>query len=568
LGATAGQAAALDIAEPSAAAIRKNRFCEVESFRAKRLQLALDGLAGMGLATASNLSAIKNLVAETREPLDRAICGLALMDEGALAESLVKIFQIDRFDACKTIDPAFARNMNSAFLAARRVFPFANGDGVVRVACADPTDLTGLTGCEFAFRKKAIPSIATGSELDALFRLIESGDEALADVEPHSEFEGDAARLKDLASAEPAVRKCNSLISEAVKARASDIHIEPEERSYRVRLRVDGALAERESLSKRQGLAIISRFKILSNLDIAERRRPQDGRFTFPIAGRPVDLRISVTPNVHGEGVVLRLLQREDVELDLSALGFTEETVTKLHRLSDRPNGILLLTGPTGSGKTTTLYALLRRHARRDVKILTIEDPVEYRIAGISQCQTNPAIGLTFTNALRSFLRHDPDIIMVGEMRDLETAKTAVQAALTGHLVLSTLHTNDAPSAVMRLLDMGVEDYLVASTLIGAVGQRLVRKICAQCSGASGPRALTDPVCANCNGAGFHGRLAIAEILEIDDALRAAITAEPTAAKLTRVARAAGFRSMRDDGDVKIAHGLTTDSEVLKAVAE
>ncbi len=534
--------------------------------RSALVEFALRQLASMGLIAERDRHQLSDLVGKSREALDSAICGLALISEESLADAFASIFGCSRAGA--NIDPELHRALSPEFLKSTRSFPLCDLGDRVLVALADPTDLTGRRGCEFALRKRAAPVIATASELEALFQRIESSADPNTDADIALDSGDDAERLRDLASAEPAVRLCNRLVADAVKARASDIHLEPEERAYRVRFRIDGALYERETLMVKEGLAVISRFKILSNLDIAERRRPQDGRFSFPVAGRPVDLRISATPNVHGEGVVLRLLQRTDVALDLEALGFTPEAAEQLHRLSDRPNGILLLTGPTGSGKTTTLYALLQRLARRDVKILTIEDPVEYRIAGVSQTQVNPAIGLTFASALRSFLRHDPDIIMVGEMRDLETARTAVQAALTGHLVLSTLHTNDAPSAVMRLLDMGVEDYLIASTVVGVVAQRLVRKTCAECGGPAIPRDLSREHCARCEGSGFYGRLAIAEILEVDDSLRSAIKGGPTAAELTRIARASGFIGMKEDGGAKVAEGATTRQELLKTISE
>ncbi|HBK93304.1 MAG TPA: type II secretion system protein GspE [Parvularcula sp.] len=534
----------------------------------ERVAYVLERLVDRKLISTGERKSIGDLVLSTGEPLDRTLCGLLLAEERDLADAFAGIFGFDRFEAQETDGVEFARLLSPQFLLSARVFPVSENEAGIRVALADPTDLLGLKGCEFALQRSIIPVIATSSELDALFARLSTNEDAVNDGDGADLASDDAERLKDLASAEPAVKKCNSLVSDAVKARASDIHIEPDERAFRVRFRVDGALIERDSLSVRQGLAVISRFKILSNLDIAERRRPQDGRFTFPVAGRAVDLRLSVTPNVYGEGAVLRLLQRDEIALDLSALGFSEEAAARLHRLTDRPNGILLLTGPTGSGKTTTLYALLRRLARRDVKILTIEDPVEYRIDGISQCQVNPAIGLTFASALRSFLRHDPDIMMVGEMRDLETARTAVQAALTGHLVLSTLHTNDAPSAVTRLLDMGVEDYLIASTLIGVVAQRLLRRTCNKCDGAGRISDAVEGVCPRCAGSGFYGRIAVTEILESDDALRAGVKDRKTAAELAQIARGAGFVTMREDGEAKIAAGVTTSAELLKAIAE
>jgi general secretion pathway protein E len=429
----------------------------------------------------------------------------------------------------------------------------------VRIAVADPSDARCAKACHFVLGARMEGVVATGAEIEALL----ASDDTAAEPDEVAD-QDDAERLRDLARAEPAIRQCASLVQQAVESRASDIHIEPAERAYKVRFRVDGILVDRTRLDSKLGLAVVSRLKILSNLDIAERRRPQDGRFTHKVGAHSFDLRVSATPTVHGEGVALRLLAREALAPDLSSLGFSDEDTRALHQLSDKPNGIILLTGPTGSGKTTTLYALIRRLAARSIKILTIEDPVEYRIEGVSQTQTNPAIGLTFASGLRSFLRHDPDVIMVGEMRDAETARTAIQAALTGHLVLSTLHTNDAPSAIMRLLDMGVEDYLVASTLIGAVGQRLVRKLCANCRGSgegeSGP-------CSHCAGTGFWGRIAICEVLTINEALRNAIKEAPTSGSLAGIARSNGFRTMRDDGEAKVRAGLTTEGELLRAIS-
>ena len=532
--------------------------------RSARVHAALDGLVARSLISGRDAESIAALIERSNESLDQAVCGLALVDEETLANAMAEIFSLPRLGAANARGEAdIVSQMSIAFLRAHRVAPLITLSGEIIAAIADPTNLAGVEGCRFAIGPAVSPVIATATELEVLLAKISPQDEG-GDRETPIEVDSDAARLRDLASAEPVVRLCNRLIADAHRARASDIHLEAEVRAYRVRLRIDGALIDRDTLSLRQGLAIVSRFKILSNLDIAERRRPQDGRFSFSVAGRAIDVRISSTPSLHGEGVVLRLLQKGEVALDLKSLGFSDEIAAQLYKLSDRPNGILLITGPTGSGKTTTLYTLLQRLAARDVKILTIEDPIEYQIEGISQTQANPAIGLTFASALRSFLRHDPDIIMVGEMRDLETARTAVQAALTGHLVLSTLHTNDAPSAVTRLIDMGVEDYLVASTLIGAVGQRLVRRICKACDGA--PERTQ--ACATCLGSGFYGRVAIVEVLEIDDALRPAIKRSAASSELIRLARAAGFCDMSADGEAKVRGGLTTRSEVEKAVVQ
>jgi len=526
----------------------------------------LRGLVDLGLLNERACAALRQTLETSREPLDRAISTLALAAEEDVATAFASIFGCGVLESAAAIDLSPCAGLSSAFLKRCRTAPFKTIGGELFAALADPTDLTGLRGCAFALGADVTPVIATGVEIDDLLSRLEPDGGGAEDERDAFDPSLDAERLRDMASAEPAVRLCNRLIAEAAKARASDIHLEPEERQYRVRLRIDGVLVEHETLALRQGLSAISRLKILSNLDIAERRRPQDGRFSFPVAGRAMDLRISTAPNVHGESVVLRLLERNAVALDLPALGFTAEAAAQLHRLSDRPNGIILLTGPTGSGKTTTLYALLQRLAKTNKKILTIEDPVEYAIAGVAQTQANPAIGLDFAAALRSFLRHDPDIIMVGELRDLETARTAIQAALTGHLVLSTLHTNDAPSAVTRLIDMGVDDYLVASTLLGVVGQRLVRRACPACAGRTGPRDLGAPVCARCEGSGFHGRVAIAEILEPDDALKRLMRRSVTAGELGEAARAGGFRTMAEDGEAKVASGLTTHPELQRAI--
>ncbi|MEQ8177282.1 MAG: GspE/PulE family protein [Amphiplicatus sp.] len=514
-------------------------FRRTPADRAGRVEMALRGLVDLGLLNERACAALRQTLETSREPLDRAISTLALAAEEDVAASFASIFGCGVFEGAAAIDLSPAAEMSSAFLKRVRALPLKTGDGGLFVALADPTDLTGLRGCAFALGAEPSPVIATGAEIDDLLSRLEP-DGGGAEDEREADPSLDAERLRDMASAEPAVRLCNRLIAEAAKARASDIHLEPEERQYRVRLRIDGVLMEHETLALRQGLSAISRLKILSNLDIAERRRPQDGRFSFPVAGRPMDLRISSAPNVHGESVVLRLLERNAVALDLGTLGFTPEAAAQLHRLSDRPNGIILLTGPTGSGKTTTLYALLQRLAKTDKKILTIEDPVEYAVAGVAQTQANPAIGLDFAAALRSFLRHDPDIIMVGELRDLETARTAIQAALTGHLVLSTL--------------------------LGVVGQRLVRRVCPACAGKTGPRDLGAPVCARCEGSGFHGRIAVSEILEPDDALKTLMRRGVTAGELGQAARASGFRTMAEDGEAKIAAGLTTEAELQRAI--
>ncbi|MBP8282707.1 MAG: Flp pilus assembly complex ATPase component TadA, partial [Chromatiaceae bacterium] len=391
---------------------------------------------------------------------------------------------------------------------------------------------------------------------------------------------------KDLASEAPVIRLVNQLIQKAVESRASDIHIEPFSDELKVRYRVDGILHEVPSPPVRSTAAIISRVKIMSKLNIAERRLPQDGRIPLRIQGKELDLRVSTVPTMFGESVVMRLLDKESVRFDLDALGFDGGPRARLDMIMEIPYGILLVTGPTGSGKSTTLYTVLSRLNTQERKIITVEDPVEYQIPGINQIQVKPAIGMTFSGALRSIVRQDPDIIMVGEMRDLETARIAVQSALTGHLVLSTLHTNDAASGVTRLLDMGVEEYLLTSTINGILAQRLVRRLCPFCRESYEPlpevaakvrNSLPDvdavqlyraTGCERCNNTGYRGRLVITEVLRMTDAIRRAVLEHATATVILRLAIEEGMATMYQDGLRKCLDGRTTLEEVLRVAEE
>ncbi|HYZ34421.1 MAG TPA: GspE/PulE family protein, partial [Crenalkalicoccus sp.] len=379
----------------------------------------------------------------------------------------------------------------------------------------------------------------------------------------------------------------NALIARAVEARASDIHLEPTEDRLRIRLRVDGVLEEVEGPPPALRHAVVSRIKIMAKLNIAERRLAQDGRLRFAVRGKEVDFRVSTTPVIHGESVVLRILDRGSLVLEFEALGFSPDILPRYREILERPHGILLVTGPTGSGKTTTLYTSLMALNTPERKILTIEDPIEYQLQGVNQTQVKPQIGLSFGAALRSFLRQDPDIMMVGEIRDLETAQIAVQAALTGHMILSTLHTNDAASAVTRLLDMGVEPFLLTSTLNAVVGQRLVRRLCPHCRRAVTPSAeavaalglaelvpagaplrLYEPVgCEHCNG-GYRGRAAILELLPMSEPIARLVLARAEARAIGEAAAAEGMRTMFADGMLKALAGLTTADEVLRVTRD
>ena len=374
--------------------------------------------------------------------------------------------------------------------------------------------------------------------------------------------------LLEAADDAPIIRMLNALLTQGVKDGASDIHIEPYERASAVRFRVDGTLREVVRPNKALHAALISRLKIMAELDIAEKRLPQDGRISLRLGTRAVDVRVSTLPGAHGERAVLRLLDKTDTRFSLEALGMSGEVLDSFDRLVKQPHGIVLVTGPTGSGKTTTLYASLARLDTATTNVLTVEDPIEYELPGIGQTQVNARIELTFAKALRAILRQDPDVIMIGEIRDHETAQIAVQASLTGHLVLATLHTNDAPSAVTRLIDMGIEPFLLSSSLLGVLAQRLVRRLCPACR-RQGPEGHWHPVgCPACSHTGYKGRTGVYELMAVDDATRALIHARASEAEITTAARTAGLRPMREDGDRLVAAGVTSLEEVLRVTRE
>jgi general secretion pathway protein E len=374
--------------------------------------------------------------------------------------------------------------------------------------------------------------------------------------------------LLEAADDAPIIRMLNALLTQAAKDAASDIHIEPYERSSSVRFRIDGTLREVVQPNKALHAALISRLKIMAELDIAEKRLPQDGRISLRIGGRAIDVRVSTLPSAHGERAVLRLLDKTESKFTLEALGMSGDVLATFDGLVHQPHGIVLVTGPTGSGKTTTLYASLGRIDTATTNILTVEDPVEYELPGIGQTQVNPKIDLTFAKALRAILRQDPDVIMIGEIRDFETAQIAIQASLTGHLVLATLHTNDAPSAVTRLIDMGVEPFLLSSSLLGVQAQRLVRKLCPACRRVDGEGRWHPVGCAECANTGYRGRTGVYELMVADDPLRALIHNRASEKELFDSARAAGYRTMREDGERLVAAGVTSLEELLRVTRE
>ncbi len=449
----------------------------------------------------------------------------------------------------------------------------------LRLWVSDATRAAGMAEVQRLHPVQQVSRIGRDELLERIDTAYAARDGSAAEVVSEVEGDVDLSRLlQDLPAVEdlletsddaPIIRMLNALFTQAARDGASDIHVEPFEASSVVRFRIDGALRDVVRLNKALHAAMISRVKILAQLDIAEKRLPQDGRISLRIGGRALDVRVSTLPCAHGERAVLRLLDKSAARLDLHAVGMSRPMLERFDALVRHPHGLLLVTGPTGSGKTTTLYSALARLDATQMNIMTVEDPVEYDLAGIGQTQVNPRIELTFARALRAILRQDPDVVMIGEIRDFETAQIAIQASLTGHLVLATLHTNDSPSAVTRLIDMGVEPFLLASSLLGVLAQRLVRKLCPQCRrpAPDGPGYVADG-CADCNHTGYRGRTGVFELLEADDALRAAVHERAAEAELRRLAGAAGMRSMRDDGMRWVEAGQTSLAELLRVTRE
>jgi general secretion pathway protein E len=544
-------------------------------------------VASQKLASAS-LERVRQLAADSNDRLATILTRLGLMTERDLATALAEYCELPLAEPADYPGaPVLEETLGARFLRDNALIPLRDDGRVVTVAAVNPFHANAFNAARFVLGRPVEIAIALPADFEAAFARLydppkeaEPGDDDYAD----GRADDDVERLKDIASDAPVIRLVNALIAQAVEMKASDIHLEPMESEFRVRFRVDGVLRAMESPPLRLAAAIVSRVKIMAKLNIAERRLAQDGRIATAVRGRDVDLRIATTPTIHGESVVIRILDRSQVKLDLPALGFDEPAIGLARALAGRPHGIVLVTGPTGSGKTTTLYALLTEINTVDKKILTIEDPVEYHLHGINQVQVKPQIGLGFANALRAFLRHDPDILMIGEIRDYETAQIAVQAALTGHLILSTLHTNDAPSAVTRLLDMGLQDYLLTSTLSGVVAQRLVRLLCPHCRDAyvlpaewierfriggfgDAPVAYRARGCAACRNTGYSGRAAIVEVLPVDDAIRQAIMRRTDSTAIRRLALESGMQTLFAHGMKKALSGLTSIEEVMRVTA-
>jgi general secretion pathway protein E len=530
---------------------------------------------------------VERVLAETGDQLCSVLLKLGLLTESNLADLLSRYSGLPRFAANDLpAEPLDVSAVNLELLRSREVVPVRWDSAHLTVACWDPLDDYVERALRFATRREVCRGIASRDDirlaLARLYPLVQDDEDTELELDSTVE-DLEIDRLKDLASDAPVIRLVQRLIDEAVAAKASDIHLEPSEESLVVRFRLDGMLRPQATHAKPLAAPVVSRIKVMAGLDIAERRMPQDGRIRVASQGKEIDFRVVTAPTIHGESAVLRILDRQDVQLDFEALGFDAATIRQISESVSRPHGIVLVTGPTGSGKTTTLYAALKSINSPDRKILTVEDPVEYVLPGVNQVPLRPQIGLTFAHVLRSFLRQDPDVILVGEIRDRETAETAIQAALTGHLLLSTLHTNSASAAIGRLLDMGVDDFLLTSTLQLVLAQRLVRRLCMSCREAYAPEPAllkrfalngqTEQIwhravgCTACKGTGYVGRTTIVESLVVTPAVREQVLKRADAHTIQSVAIQEGMRTMLGHGIERVLHGETSLDEVLRVTA-
>jgi general secretion pathway protein E len=541
----------------------------------------------------ADLGRARRLYEESGGSLIALMTRIGLVSERDVAEATAEVLELPLLASRDFPESAPANvTLSLRFLKQMHVCPVAESDDGIDLLVVDPQDPYPVDAVRMATGRPVRLLVGVRSEVDDLIeRLYGAGRSAMGTIvenlaEGEGRSEDDIEHLRDLASEAPVIRLVNLVIQRAVEARASDIHIEPFESRLKVRYRIDGVLQEVESPPSGSTAAVISRVKIMAKLNIAERRLPQDGRIMLRVQGKELDLRVSTVPTAHGESVVMRILDRESIVFDFHKLGFTDQFLSKFIHVLEQPHGILLVTGPTGSGKTTTLYTALSKINTPNVKIITVEDPVEYQIEGINQIQAKPQIGLDFSAALRSIVRQDPDVIMIGEMRDLETARIAIQSALTGHLVLSTLHTNNAAGGITRLLDMGVEDYLLTSTVNGILAQRLVRRLepshrimqpaLPEVIEEFGLRRFTDedpvmlykPGPSPLTSTGYLGRTTIMEFLVMSDPIRRLVMKHAGMGEIEEAARAEGMRTMYEDGLVKALEGVTTLEEVLRVTQE
>lgn len=558
----------------------------------KDIMPILERLVSIGVFTREQIKNAQNQSKMSGMPLEKVLVKDGIISEENLAQAIAEEFDLPFMDLKDyLIDVETLKLVPENLAKDKALIPLFKIGNTLTLAMSDPQDIIAIDEIRFKTQMDVEVVVATDSAINVAieqcYGVTGSMEDVLNAIDkqklPKTLEDAGAKTLEELAQEAPVVKFVNLLIMEAVKDRASDVHIEPEENRLRVRFRIDGVLHEISSPAKHIQPAIISRIKVLSKMDIAERRRPQDGQFQMRMENRDVDVRVSAFPTIYGENVVMRILDKASIILELPQLGFSKDILRDFEKLIRRPNGIILVTGPTGSGKTTTLYAAIQTINSEERNIITVEDPVEYHLPMIRQSQVNPKAGVTFATGLRSILRQDPDVIMVGEIRDLETADIAIQAALTGHLVFSTLHTNDAAGAVSRLLDMGTEPFLVSSSVIGILAQRLVRVICRECkeqyTAQDLPAELKEPDkkemvlyrgkgCGICKGTGFHGRIGLFELMIIDDNIRKLIAEKTSSEQIKAAAKRAGMKALREDGIFKVKNGITTPEEVFRATAE
>jgi type IV pilus assembly protein PilB len=545
-------------------------------------------LVKWGVVTQSGVDeALEHARAESLR-IGEALIALGLADEEDVTKALATQYDMEYIDLDRNVVvPTDLHLIPDDIIKRHLVLPLGRENEKLKIVITDPLDLETLDMLRFRLNFDLEPCLASKSKMRNYIEQFIRSDMSLdhqvhlmEEGERNGASEGDEKLDEDSA---PIIRLVTMIIGEAVKMRASDIHIEPMANRVRVRYRVDGVCLERDNIPKRMQGPVINRFKIMAGIDLAERRMPGDGRIKMSVAGSDIDFRVSSLPSYHGESVVLRILRPDSAKLGIQSLGFEADNYAQFQRIIRRPNGVFLVTGPTGSGKTTSLYAAINELNRPDRKIITAEDPVEYNFTGINQCQVNESIGLTFAAILRSMLRQAPNIILVGEIRDMEVAEVAIQAALTGHLVFSTLHTNDAPSAITRLIDMGVKPFLVASSIQAVMGQRLIRIICQDCKEVypdPDPRILRvlgfrpDEIqgrtfyrgrgCSSCGGSGYRGRQGIFELMEMNISIREMAFNRAPLNEIRKTARAAGMRGLLEDGRTKILNGVTTPDELVR----
>jgi type IV pilus assembly protein PilB len=559
---------------------------------ARKRKEITDILVDVGAMKAASAEQALRESSRSGRPLHEVILDLKLASEEEVTKALAYQYDMEYVDLDKALMAASNFGLIPADLIKKhQVLPMDKKDGVLRLVIGDPTDIDTIDALKFRLNTKLETCLGCKSKIKAHIDRVFAEESASIDKAVRNLASIDRGASLDLKSGggqldaedAPIIKLVSNMITEAVKGRASDIHVEPMKDRVRIRYRIDGVCIERDNIAKRMQAPVTARLKILSGMDIAEKRLPQDGRIKMVVDEKPIDFRVSALPGYHGESIVLRILRPDSVRIGIQSMGFEEEDYNRFKRIISRPNGIFLVTGPTGSGKTTTLYGALQELNKPDKKIITAEDPVEYMFTGINQCQVKEQIGLTFPKILRSMLRQAPNIILVGEIRDLDVAEVAIQAALTGHLVFSTLHTNDAPSAITRLIDMGVKPFLVASSIQAIMAQRLIRTLCEKCK-APDPepekkylqlmgftdrelqgRTLMRAVgCPACNGTGYRGRKGIFEMMVMNNEVRELAFKRSPTNVLRKAARAAGMKSLLDDGKIKVLSGITTANEVTR----